>query len=201
MLNLTAEQLKCQFQLTLPCGYHPESVLRVAHLSSRQLRKASVLIGFVDRPSGLQVIMMKRAAHLTHHPNQIGFPGGKHETSDLSVYHTALRETEEELGIATRHIQLLGQLPTLNTPSLFSVTPVLAFIQANYQAQIEPNEVAEMFEVPASVLLNPNALFSQCFQLTQHQHRVFALNYRSHFIWGMTAQIIQALQQQLNPLA
>ncbi|MCV5656764.1 hypothetical protein OFN54_36025, partial [Escherichia coli] len=65
------------FQFHLPTGYHKESLARLNFMKGKPLRDAAVLIGFVDRPEGLQVILTKRAEHLRHHPGQISFPGGK----------------------------------------------------------------------------------------------------------------------------
>ncbi|WP_154171921.1 CoA pyrophosphatase [Vibrio metoecus] len=186
-----------QFQFHLPVAYHRESLLRVAHLAPDTLRKASVLIGLVERQQGLHVILTKRAAHLRHHPGQISFPGGKYEEGDRSLQHTAKREAREEIGILEEKIHIVGQLPELVTVSQFVVTPILAFVESDYQIQLDHNEVDEVFEVPISFLLDRKKLYSGTFQLKNHCHRVFAIPYKQHFIWGMTAQIIQSLQKQL----
>lgn len=198
MRRISKAELIQGFQLKTPVGYHAESLHRVAHLASRSLRKASVLIGFVERPTGLNVVLTKRAAHLKHHPGQISFPGGKYEEGDGTLYQTAMREAREEIGISEDQIQILGQLPELVTVSKFAVTPVLAFISPDYRSLIDKNEVEEVFEVPADFLLDRRQLFSNTFQIKNTPHRVFAIPYKHHFIWGMTAQIIQSLQKHLN---
>ena len=186
------------FQLQLPTGYHKESLGRLAHLKQETLRDAAVLIGFVERKEGLSVILTKRAAHLKHHPGQISFPGGKYEPQDTHLVNTAIRETEEEIGIPTSHISVFGQLPKLPTISQFNVTPFLAFVSPDYMTRIDPNEVAEVFEVPTSHILNPDKLFSEKFKLRKVSHRVFAIPYQQHFIWGMTAQIIESMQKHIT---
>ncbi|EOB6261130.1 CoA pyrophosphatase [Vibrio fluvialis] len=198
MRPISKTELIRGFQLITPVGYHAESLHRVAHLKSLSLRKASVLIGFVERPTGLNVVLTKRAAHLKHHPGQISFPGGKYEESDGTLYQTAMRETREEIGIQEDQIEILGQLPELVTVSKFAVTPVLAFISPDYKTLIDANEVEEVFEVPADFLLDRRQLFSNTFQIKNSPHRVFAIPYKHHFIWGMTAQIIQSLQKHIN---
>ncbi|BCN23863.1 CoA pyrophosphatase [Vibrio alfacsensis] len=185
------------FQLHLPTGYHDESLKRLANLNQASLRDAAVLIGFVERESGLQVIFTKRATHLRHHPGQISFPGGKYEQADEHLVNTALREAEEEIGISPEQINVFGQLRPLPTISQFNVTPFLAFISPDYTARIDPNEVAEVFEVPATHILNPEKLFSSKFSLKNSHHRVFAIPYERHFIWGMTAQIIESMQKHI----
>jgi 8-oxo-dGTP pyrophosphatase MutT (NUDIX family) len=185
------------FQLNQPVDYHHEALKRVSHLAKNDLRKASVLIGFVERSTGLNIIFTKRAHHLRHHPGQVSFPGGKFESEDVSLSNTALRETYEEIGISREEISIFGQMPELVTISKFSVTPFLAFIDEDYQITIDKNEVDEVFEVPASIVFDQSRLRSQQFQFSSHTHRVFGLSYKNHFIWGMTAQIIHAMQNHI----
>lgn len=197
MTPLTRSDFLQQFLLTPPAQYHPETRARVAHLAKTSLRQASVLIGLVERPRGLNVILTKRAEHLKHHPGQVSFPGGKYEQYDNSLIDTALREAQEEIGLQPDQINIVGQLPSLATVSQFEVTPVVGFVAPNYHIQTDPNEVAEVFEVPAHILLDKNQLISQTFTMGNRKHRIFALTYQQHLIWGMTAQIVQALQNQI----
>nr|WP_228481201.1 CoA pyrophosphatase [Vibrio fluminensis] len=197
MLPTSREALIQRFQIKQPVPYHAESLKRLGFLQTTPLRKAAVLIGFIERNSGLNVLFTKRATHLKHHPGQVSFPGGKYENSDTSLIHTAIRETEEEIGISKQHIEVFGQMVELPTISRFAVTPYLAFIDPDYQAMIDRNEVDEVFEVPLDIILDPQQLKSSTFIINQQTHRVFGISYGRHFIWGMTAQIIQALQAQL----
>lgn len=112
-----------RFQLLQTVDYNQEALKRVAHLKQSHLRKASVLIGFVEREHGLNIIFTRRARHLKHHPGQISFPGGKYEASDSNLAETALRETFEEVGIDRNKIEIFGQMPELVTISKFTVTP------------------------------------------------------------------------------
>ncbi len=195
--ELNKSQLIQNFQLHQTVDYHKDSMRRVAHLKSSPLRKASVLIGFVERNHGLNVIFTRRAKHLKHHPGQISFPGGKYEDDDINLAHTALRETHEEIGIKNQQISIFGQMPELVTISRFSVTPFLGFVDNAYVATIDRNEVDEVFEVPARIVFDRSQLHSHQFKFGEHTHRVFGLSYQNHFIWGMTAQIIQALQKHI----
>ncbi|WGW01873.1 CoA pyrophosphatase [Vibrio sp. YMD68] len=197
LFELNKNDLIQKFQFQQPVNYHVESTKRVSALAQRPLRKASVLVGFIERPHGLSVVLTKRAKHLKHHPGQISFPGGKYEESDPSILFTAIRETQEEVGIDPEHIEIFGQMPELTTVSHFSVTPVLAFISPNHSKSIDPNEVDEAFEMPVSYMLDKKQLHSYLFMVNKDHHRVFALPYKHHFIWGMTAQIIQAMQQHI----
>lgn len=192
------QQLMQDFLLKTPIGYHAQSLNRASHLRASNLRKASVLVGFVERQQGLSVLFTKRAGHLKHHPGQISFPGGKFEKSDGNLYQTAKREAKEEIGLEEDCIHILGQLPELVTISHFAVTPIVALIDPSYEMVIDHNEVEEVFEVPASYLLNAQHLLSNTFLIKNSLHKVFAVPYKHHFIWGMTAQIIQALQNHIN---
>lgn len=195
---MNTQDLLRQFSLHVPQGYHAESLQRVAHLSPDSLRKAAVLIPCVDRANGLSVILTKRAAHLKHHPGQISFPGGKFEPEDRCLSNTALREAQEEIGLKPSQVRLVGQLPPLTTISRFSITPFMSIVDANYRSKIDANEVESIFEVPANYLFNPQNLFMKRIHLKGTTHQIFAINYQKHFIWGVTAQIIQSLQCQLN---
>lgn len=199
--NITKRDLIQRFQLHQPVDYHIESTRRYDQFPRHTLRKASVLIGFVERTNGLNIVLTKRAQHLKHHPGQISFPGGKYEKSDGNLFNTAIREAEEEIGIRADDISTFGQLPEIVTITKFSVTPVMAFINPQYQPKIDPNEVEEVFEVPADHLLDKSKLYTGVFQVKNQPHRIFAIPYQRHFIWGMTAQIIQALQRHINHIS
>ncbi|WED28022.1 CoA pyrophosphatase [Vibrio sp. DW001] len=186
------------FCLNIPVEYHAESLERLRKLEPSSLRKAAVLIACVERHDGLHIILTKRANHLRHHPGQISFPGGKLESFDNSLQQTAIREANEEIGLDPKLVTILGQLPPLMTFSQFMVTPVIALVNKDYQTTIDANEVDTVFEVPAAHLFDIDQLYSQVFQLKTYSHRIFAIPYKEHFIWGVTAQIIQALQLQLN---
>ncbi|KUI99192.1 CoA pyrophosphatase [Vibrio sp. MEBiC08052] len=200
-MHLTRATILRDFQLRQPSDYASESLSQTKHLSEQNLRQAAVLVAFVERSTGLNVIFTKRAAHLKHHPGQVSFPGGKCERWDTSVYATAIREATEEIGLTQQQVELIGCLPALKTVSRFSVTPVVAFASPHYQVTMDPNEVAEVFEVPADYLLHPRNLHHATFVLKNARHQVFAIPYQRHFIWGATAQIVHALQQQINAQA
>jgi 8-oxo-dGTP pyrophosphatase MutT (NUDIX family) len=187
-----------RFNFAPPAEYDQHSLQRLGRVKPSSLRPAAVLIGLIERRGQLHVLLTKRASHLKHHPGQVSFPGGKFESSDASLKQTAVRETVEEVGIDESLITIIGQLPALPTISQFSVTPYIALIDHNYIPKIDTNEVAEIFEVPASFLFRQKNLFDFHFQLKSSRHKVFAIPYQHHFIWGVTAQIVDALQRQLT---
>ncbi|GMQ46212.1 CoA pyrophosphatase [Vibrio sp. 10N] len=194
---MTKSEFLSRFQLQQTEDYHKETKLRTANVDRDSLREASVLIGLVEREAKLHVILTKRASHLKHHPGQISFPGGKVEPHDLNPTVTALRETEEEIGIGSEHISVIGSLPKLVTVTAFNVTPVLAFVEPKYRPKIDSNEVDYLFEVPLEFLASPTNLSAVGFHIRGQRHRVLSIPYKEHFIWGVTAQIIENLQTQL----
>ena len=119
------------------------------------LVSAAVLVGLVKHPRKLSVLLTQRTDHLQHHPGQISFPGGHCDSIDNSPEETALRETEEEIGLHRRHIKTIGRLNNYITRTGFSITPIVAFIEPPFKISPDPNEVEEVFEVPLEFLLDP----------------------------------------------
>ncbi|WP_448564367.1 CoA pyrophosphatase [Thalassotalea ganghwensis] len=166
------------------------------------LKPSAVLVPIIELDNQLQFVLTKRASHLKHHAGQISFPGGKVEQSDRNIIETALRETEEEIGISSKDINVLGTLPFYQTLTGFKITPVLAFINQAVDYKLDPNEVAEVFQVPLSHFMNNENHFSvEVFHRNKYQH-VHYLPYKQYNIWGATAAIIKGLVHQLseNPL-
>ncbi|WP_354623809.1 CoA pyrophosphatase [Psychromonas sp. MME2] len=122
--------------------------------------------------------------HLRHHPGQISFPGGKHEASDNSLLDTALRETEEEIGILQGQVDIFGRLPSLSTISGFTINPYLGFIDSDYQLSIDKQEVRSVFEVPLSYLLDSKNFHKQHLVANKQRHYTFCIRYQNRLIWG-----------------
>ncbi|MCW8884887.1 MAG: CoA pyrophosphatase [Motiliproteus sp.] len=162
------------------------------------LMSAAVLVPIVKQPHGLTVMFTKRTAHLTHHPGQISFPGGRSEPHDISAVATALRETEEEVGIPTDWVDILGHLDDYVTRTGFVVTPVVGLLEPAYPQSPDPFEVEEVFEVPLEFLLD-SSNHQRCSRVLDGQPRHFyAMPYNDHFIWGATAGMLINLYQFLT---
>lgn len=194
---MNREQFLNRFTFSPTKAYDSKSLERILPVKPDSLRPAAVLIALVDRGDSLHVLLTKRAAHLKHHPGQVSFPGGKYEPSDASLSYTAVREACEEVGLKETEIKVVGELPALPTISKFAVTPFIAFVDPNYSIELDENEVAEVFEVPASFLFSRENIFESQFELKHSKHKIFAIPYQKHFIWGVTAQIIDAMGRQL----
>lgn len=168
-------------------------------VNNKRLKKAAVLIPLVKCNNGFNIIFTERALHLRHHPGQVSFPGGKQEQSDRNLRETALRETNEEIGIEPDQISVFGTLPTLTTVSGFIVTPYLGFVKSKHSLKIDIQEVKSIFEVPLEFLLNKNNIYLQHLIANKTRHFSYCIPYKNRLIWGATAQIIVNLQQHLKP--
>lgn len=162
------------------------------------LTPAAVLFPIVVRDAGHTVMLTQRTAHLRDHAGQISFPGGRVEADDLSPTHTALRETEEEVGLSRERVEILGFLPEYRTGTGFRVTPVVGLVHPPFDLQPDPFEVAEVFEVPLSFLLDPANHQRHEMHYRGALRQYFAMPYGDYFIWGATAGMIRSLSQRLG---
>ncbi|MEX0299819.1 MAG: CoA pyrophosphatase, partial [Kordiimonas sp.] len=127
---------------------------KVAAFRDQKLRAAAVLVPIVDHPEEPTVLLTKRTDHLSKHPGQISFPGGTVDPEDEDAVAAALRETYEEIGIESSHIQVAGFLDEYITGTGFEIKPVVALVKPGFSLVLQEAEVAEAFEVPLSFLLD-----------------------------------------------
>jgi 8-oxo-dGTP pyrophosphatase MutT (NUDIX family) len=159
-------------------------------LRPRRLRAAAVLIPFVERPEGLQILLTRRTAHLHDHAGQISFPGGREEPEDGSPEVTALRETEEEIGLARANVEILGRLNRYITVTGYQVTPVAGLVRTPFQLAPDEFEVAEIFEVPVAAVLNPDNHQRNTVVTRGARRRYYAIPHGRYYIWGATAAML-----------
>jgi len=165
----------------------------------RTLRPAAVLVALQQVGGEMHVVLTKRASHLKHHAGQISFPGGKQEEADRNLEQTALREAEEEIGLLPQYVEILGSMPTHETVTNFTVTPVLGLIRATFNPTPDHNEVAEVFTVPLSHVTNPSRFSVQGRRWRGHRRAYYTVPYGPYYIWGATARILRALAEGMNP--
>jgi 8-oxo-dGTP pyrophosphatase MutT (NUDIX family) len=183
------------------CHQYDKAATKRAWLAAKNkttLKPAAVMVALVERQNDLFVLLTRRSAHLKHHPSQICFPGGRAEQSDKDKIATAFREMEEEIGVKANRQDVLGQLLPLHTVSGYHVTPVVGFVDSDYEPQLNKDEVADLFELPLSFLLRPDAIKSQHFSVKGENILAYATHYQQHFIWGMTAHILYSLNQHIR---
>jgi len=161
-----------------------------------ELRPAAVLVGMVER-SELTVLFTRRTDHLHAHAGQISFPGGGAEHGDESLVATALRETREEIGLESRHVEVLGELPDYRTNSGYRVTPVVALVRPPFELAPDPFEVAEVFEVPLAFLLDERNHRRERMVRDGHRREYYSMPYAHYYIWGATAGMLMNLYAYL----
>ncbi len=190
--RLAADWLRARF--AAPPEWQPELVDE-SLLKNTRMTAASVLIPLVQRPEGLTMLLTQRTAHLTDHAGQISFPGGRAEDYDASAIDTALRETEEEIGLARAHIEVVGVLPDYVTGTGYKVTPVVGLVQPPFILTPDANEVAEVFEVPLAFLMDAANHRRLSIDLPEGAGRrsFYAMPFERFFIWGATAGMLRNL--------
>lgn len=176
-----------------PPLWQPE-VRAEPRFTQRQPAQAAVLIPLVAR-SEPTLLLTQRTAHLSNHSGQIAFPGGKVDESDADVIDAALREAEEEVGLAREFVQVLGTLPIYTTGTAFIVTPVVALVQPGFTLTPNAGEVADVFEVPLAFLLDPAHHRRHALVAEGVRREWFSMPYRDgeveRFIWGATAGMLR----------
>lgn len=158
---------------------------------------AAVLFPIVLRPTGPTVLLTRRTEQLRDHPGQISFPGGRIDASDRSPEEAALREAMEEVGLNSRHIEIVGFLPEYRTVTGYQVTPVVGFVTPPFDLQPGASEVAEVFEVPLSFLLDSHNHQRHSRETPGGRRYFFAMPYGPYFIWGATAGMIVSLARAM----
>ena len=176
-----------------PSVWQPE-LMRERKFMDRQPMEAAVLVGVVMREAPT-VLLTQRPSHMSTHPGQIAFAGGKCDPEDHSVIETALREAQEEIGLAREHVHVLGTLPEYITGSVFHVTPVVALIEPTLQLHLNTHEVADAFEVPLDFLMNPAHhrwhRYSYEGQVREWLSMPYMDGDQLRFVWGATAGMLR----------
>jgi 8-oxo-dGTP pyrophosphatase MutT (NUDIX family) len=162
------------------------------------LVRAAVLVPLVDRPQGLTILLTRRTDHLPAHAGQISFPGGRCESDDCDAVATALRETEEEIGLARDLVNPIGRLDTYITRTGFEVIPVVGLVAPPSSLRPDPDEVAEVFEVPLDFILDP-ASRQRHSRIDAGATRYFyVFPWGNYYIWGATAGMLVNLAELLR---
>lgn len=160
-------------------------------------RPAAVLVGVIPRPAGAGVLLTRRNDGLRHHGGQVSFPGGRIEPEDPSPAAAALREAGEEVGLQAAQARMLGYLDPLLTITGFRVLPTVVLVDPGFRPVPEPGEVAEVFEVPLDLLMDPAQLDTIELQFGGRSRHVFQYRYQPQRIWGATASILYNLRERL----
>ena len=166
-------------------------------LVGMQLKDAAVLVGVIEDGEDSRIILTKRNDALRKHSGQIAFPGGKLDPEDPSAEAAALREAEEEIGLARHFVDVIGALPSIPVASGFRITPVLATVRPGFSLLPNPDEVEHVFEVPLSFLMNPENHQRDHWKLQNKTTAFYVMPYEGWRIWGITAGIIRSVYERL----
>jgi len=165
---------------------------------ARPPQPAAVLVPIVDRTGGPTVLLTARAVNLRQHAGQISFPGGRIEPHDASECAAALRESHEEIGLDAASIAVLGYLPDHIVLTGYRITPVIGLLRPDFVLRVDDAEVAEVFEVPLSVICVRQNFVPRHRLLRGVEVTLLDLIYEGRTIWGATAVMLLALQRTLN---
>lgn len=176
----------------------PERRARLRKFLPDQPIPAAVLVPLVERTSGTTILLTQRSARLKTHAGQISFPGGRIEQDDDGPVAAALRETEEEIGLARVHIEVMGFLPDHLVISGYRVTPVVALVQPDVPLKLDATEVEGVFEVPLDHVLDTRNHVRQVRQFDGENIEFTDFPYGPHTIWGATAGMLMTLYRTLR---
>lgn len=166
-------------------------------LRSQNLRDAAVLIAIIDHGNAPTMVLTKRSANLRKHTGQIAFPGGAIDPTDADAAAAALREAEEEIGLARHLPNVVGQLPYYISGSGFRIKPIVALLDAGQRFNINTDEVEEVFEVPLAFLMDPKNHVQSSREWQGVERFYYEMPYEQHRIWGVTAGMIRAFYERV----
>jgi 8-oxo-dGTP pyrophosphatase MutT (NUDIX family) len=160
-------------------------------------RAAAVLVPIVLHAHAPSVLLTRRAEHLSAHPGQVSFPGGRIEAGETAEA-AALREAAEEIGLDPRLPRLQGRMPAQATGTGFEITPIIGLLEPGFSVTPDPNEVAAVFELPLATLLDPRAAVQEERMWKGRMRRYWVWPHASERIWGATAAILMTLARGLR---
>lgn len=159
---------------------------------------AAVLVPIVDRPDGLTMLLTQRASHLARHAAQISFPGGRLDPEDADFASAALREANEEIGLDPARVEVFGYLPDHLVISGFRVTPVIGLVAPPFSLELNPAEVAGVFEVPLAHVLDSANHKARLRRFGDEEMLLYDIPWEGQNIWGATAGMLLTFVRLLN---
>jgi 8-oxo-dGTP pyrophosphatase MutT (NUDIX family) len=191
-LNFDVPAALTDASITPQRGDHDIDPVMNAMAEIRPIRPAAVLIPIVARDEPM-VLLTQRTAHLTSHAGQISFPGGKIDPGDESPLAAALREAEEEIGLAREAVEPLGYLDLYMTTLGYRIMPTVARVDPEYRLVLNPAEVDDAFEVPLAFLMAPANHQRHSREWKGMTRSYYAMPFGERYIWGVTAGILRNL--------
>lgn len=174
----------------------PDLLSDAAFARDGRATPAAVLIAITDVPHDPQVILTQRPRGMRDHPGQVAFPGGKIDPGEDAVT-AALREAEEELALPREAVRVIGTSDLYHTGTGFIVTPVVGVVPPDLDLKPDPVEVADWFEAPLSLLLDPASWTTNEVFWRGATRRYLEMDWQGFRIWGVTAAIIANLARRI----
>jgi 8-oxo-dGTP pyrophosphatase MutT (NUDIX family) len=201
------DRARARLRFDIPPGLTDASIVppsgdrgtdRMLEIIAREqpIRPAAVLIPVVEHPQPT-VLLTQRAAHLNDHAGQIAFPGGKIDATDASPLQAALREAEEEIGLAREFIDPIGYLDLYGTGFGFRILPTVARVKPGFELRINKSEVDDAFEVPLAFLMDPENHQVHSKEFRGMERSYYAMPFEERYIWGATAGILRVLYERI----
>ncbi len=179
---------------------HPDQRENIqAEREKLHYRKAAVLIPVTrhSEKAESEIVLTVRSAHLKSHAGQISLPGGTKEDEDRDFETTALRESEEEIGLKPNQVEVIGKLGDMALPSGFHITPIVGLIDHGIDFTPSPDEVADIFQAPLDLILDLEAYDKSTMVFGDSERVILELNYEGYRIWGATAAILYHLAKRV----
>jgi len=183
--------------ISRPRGDHDLQPEPIAPPDEKAAVPAAVLIPIVLREDGPTMLLTTRASGLRSHSAQVAFPGGRVDAVDGSPVVTALRETEEEIGLSREHVQTVGFLDAYLTGTGYRIVPVVGLIAPPFDLTLNPHEVDDAFETPLAFLMNPANHHREGREWKGRYRTYYAMPFGDRYIWGATAGMIRNLYERL----
>ena len=187
-----------ELNANLPCPYRDDGDAATIFGLTEPLTPAAVLVPLIERGQGMTVLLTRRTEHLSSHSGQISFPGGRVEIGDDAPLCTALREAEEEVGLDPARVEILGRLANYVVGTGYRITPVVGFVDSETEFIRDEGEVAEIFEVPLDVVMEPENYHRENMRIKNIDRSYYVLPYGAYRIWGATASILANLCDMLS---
>ena len=179
-------------------GIDAERSQRLVRHFPKDPAPAAVLFPLVDRPGGMTVLLTQRASQMARHAAQIAFPGGRVDDTDADMAGAALREAREEIGLDPGRVQVFGYLPDHVVISGFRVTPVLGLVSPPFSLELNPHEVAGVFEVPLDHVLDSANHKARLRKVGDEEMLLYDIPWEGQNIWGATAGMLLTFVRMLR---
>jgi 8-oxo-dGTP pyrophosphatase MutT (NUDIX family) len=175
---------------------------RILHIHDPMMKASAVLVPVFFKAGQYHLLFIQRTERVKDHKGQISFPGGAYQKADGLLLHTALREAREEIGLAPKDVQVLGELDdTSTTTSSYIISPFVGLIPHPYAFKLDKWETEELIEVPITALLEKDCFSEGITQQNGEEINTYFFKYGDRIIWGATAKILKQFLEILGGLS